>query len=88
MLDLQAPPSPLRVEHALRRLAWPLAELVSVNTETGSYVATLRLTGNGDTETLLARLREHATLFAEISPLDGDAATRPGADLRLRLRPR
>lgn len=80
-------PSPLRVEHELRRLGRPLAELVTLDSGTEGYVATLRLVGAGRAEVLLARLRQHAALFAEVDLLDDDDAAATG-ELRLRLRPR
>lgn len=80
-------PSLLRVEHELRRLGRPLAELVAVSAETDGYVATLRLGNPGNTEALLARLRQHATLFATVTLLEQPAPT-AGGELRLRLRPR
>ena len=77
-------PSPLRVEHELRRLAPPLAQLERVEAEGDGYVATLRLERGSDADGLVARLRQHARLFAEVTVLAADAS--PANEVRLRLR--
>jgi hypothetical protein len=80
-------PSPLRVEHELRRLGRPLADLVTLDSGTEGYVATLRLVGSAGSDALLARLRQHATLFTAVTLLEQPAASSAGT-VRLHLRPR
>lgn len=77
-------PSPLRVEHELRQLAQPLAQLERLEPEGDGYVATLQLERNSRADELVARLRQHARLFAEVSLLARDAS--PEGEVRLRLR--
>ena len=77
-------PSPLRVEHELRSLAQPLAQLVRVEAEGDGYLATLRLERPGDADALVSRLRQHARLFAEVALLAENAS--PANEVRLRLR--
>ncbi len=79
-------PSPLRVEHELRRLAPPLADLLALRSDGDVYIARLRLVDSPRPDALLARLRQHSSLFAEIALLSDPAV--PAGELQLTLRAR
>lgn len=84
--DKPSIPSPLRVEHELRKYGPPLADLVAVKWEGGAYVATMRLVRPHSAKSLVARLEAHAALFGSVALQESPSPAAGGSSDTIRVR--